>query len=275
MIRNQTVPDQSHRTRAPRLARARVFLTLGAIMLCGIAYTAGRGTVARSGNAGGDPAPNADWPGYNKSYDGQRYSTLRQINTTNVARLRPVCEVVMGEGGPFQAGPVVIGNTMFVTTSMTTVAMDATTCAVRWRHVDTTSSQDPIPVNRGVAYLDGRLFRGMPGARLAAFDAQSGRVLWDLKVGNRNNGEYVSSAPIARHGMVYVGLAGGDNGIRGRVMGYDAATGREKWRFNTIPMGAERGAETWNIPASAKDGGGGTWTTYTLPESIAEDGSWG
>ena len=72
---------------------------------------------------------------------------------------------------------------MFLTTARTTVSMDATTCAVHWRQVDASEQQDPMAVNRGVAYLDGRLYRGMPGARLAALDAASGKVLWDVKVG--------------------------------------------------------------------------------------------
>jgi alcohol dehydrogenase (cytochrome c) len=110
----------------------------------------------------------------------------------------------------------------------------------------------------------------MPGARLAALDAETGRVLWDVKVGNLEVGEFVSSAPTAWRGTAYVGLAGGDWGIRGRVMGFDAATGKEKWRFYTIPMGAERGAETWHIPATAKRGGGGMWTSYTLDTLAGE-----
>jgi len=111
------------------------------------------------------------WAGYNKGYDGQRFAALDQINTTNASQLKPLCELIMGEGGAFQTGPVVIGDTMFLTTPRTTVSMNATTCAVNWRQVDPSEQQDPWSVNRGVAYLDGRLYRGMPGARLAALDA--------------------------------------------------------------------------------------------------------
>jgi alcohol dehydrogenase (cytochrome c) len=211
-----------------------------------------------------------DWPGYNNGPDGQRFAALDQINTRNVAQLKKVCELRMGEEGAFQAGPVVIGGTMFLTTAHTTVAMNATTCSVLWRHVDASGVQDPISVNRGVAWLDGRLFRGMPGARLAAFDAKTGKVLWDVKVGNLSVGEFISSAPIAWRGTVFAGLAGGDWGIRGRVMGFDAATGKEKWRFYTVPMGSERGAETWHIPATAERGGGAQWTSYTLDPETGE-----
>jgi alcohol dehydrogenase (cytochrome c) len=213
---------------------------------------------------------NVDWPAYNNTYDGQRFSTLGQINTQNVSNLKQVCELRLGEEGPFQTGPVVVGGTMFLTTAHTTVAMDATTCAVRWRHVDASGQQDPISVNRGVAYLDGRLFRGMPGARLASFNAETGEKVWDVKVGDVAVGEFLSSAPIARRGRVFVGLAGGDWGIRGRVMAFDAVTGEQRWRFYTIPLGPERGAETWHIPETAERGGGAMWTSYTLDPSSDE-----
>jgi len=215
-------------------------------------------------------AANVGWAGYNNGYDGQRFAAFDQINTTNASRLRLVCELIMGEGGTFQTGPVVIGDTMFLTTARTTVSMNATTCAVNWRQIDASEQQDPVPVNRGVAYLDGRLYRGMPGARLAALDAASGQVLWDVKVGDVSVGEFVSSAPVAWDGMVFVGLAGSDWGIRGRAMGFDAATGREMWRFYTIPMGSEVGAETWPTPESAQRGGGGMWTSYTLDPQAGE-----
>lgn len=206
----------------------------------------------------------AEWPSYNNTTDGERYSPLDQINTGNVSQLKRVCEVQLGEEGPFQTGPVVIGDRMFLTTAHTTTAINATNCFVYWRHADTSNVNDPISVNRGVAYLDGRIYRGMPGTRLAAFDAASGKVLWDVKVGEPALSEFVSSAPVAWNGLVFVGLAGGDWGIRGRVMGFDAATGKEVWRFYTVPMGSERGAETWHIPATAERGGGAMWTTYSL-----------
>ena len=76
--------------------------------------------------------------------------------------------------------------------------------------------------------------------------------------------EEFTAAPIAWNGLVFIGPAGGDFGIRGRVAAFDAQTGREVWRFHTIPEGGEAGAETWTLPATVKHGGGGTWTSYTL-----------
>jgi alcohol dehydrogenase (cytochrome c) len=225
---------------------------------------------ACTGNKSRSSRQTAEWTGYNNTHDGQRFAALDQINTGNVSQLKEVCELKLGEDGPFQSGPVVVGDRMFVTTAHTTVAMSATNCFVYWRQVDTSGRNDPISVNRGVAYLDGRVFRGMPGARLAAFEASSGKLVWDVKVGEPSVSEFLSSAPITWNGMVIIGLAGGDWGIRGRVMAFDAASGREMWRFYTVPMGSEPGAETWHIPKTAERGGGAMWTTYTLDTMAGE-----
>lgn len=206
----------------------------------------------------------ADWPAYNGSFDGRRFSPLDQINTSNVANLQTVCKVRLGENGTMQAGPVVIGRTLYVTTAHTTVAIDAATCAVRWRRVCPLTHKDVFPVNRGVAYLDGRVFRGTGDGRLLSLSADSGTVLWNVQAGDPAAGEFLSSAPIAWNGKVYIGVAGSDWGVRGHMMAFDANTGKELWRFWTIPMGSEQGADTWKNAESAKHGGGGTWTSYAL-----------
>ncbi len=222
--------------------------------------------------APGSEATLADdgWPSYNRTLDGQRYSPLNQITTQNVTQLKPACEFVVGEEGGFQTGPVVIGDTMFLTTAHTTVAMNATNCSLIWRRIDPAAENDPFPINRGVAYLDGRVYRGLSGGRLGAFHSTNGELVWSSKIANGSVGEFLSSAPIASNGMVFIGLAGGDWGVRGAMMAYDAATGRELWKFYTIPMGTERGADTWKIPETAARGGGAMWTSYTLDTQTGE-----
>lgn len=221
----------------------------------------------------------ADWPTYNNGYDSQRYSPLDQINTANVGRLRRVCDLTLGENASFQTGPLVIGNVMYLTTPHTTVAMDAATCKVLWRNVapavapksKMAGQAAAILANRGVAYLDGRLFRGMPDGSLAAFNAKSGNILWQVPAGDPQKAEYITSAPIAWHNMVFAGMAIGDfQTLRGRVRAWDAATGQLMWQFHTIPMGNEPGAGTWIPPSSAQAGGGGQWTSYTLDTKRGE-----
>ena len=235
-----------------------------------IGAMAGVATLSGCDDPAAEGKGNTGWAMYNMGYDGVRSSPLTQITVKNVATLRPVCRVKLGEEGTLQAGPVAVGETLFVTTAHSTAALNATTCRPIWRFVDPPTKLDVNPVNRGVAYLDGRVFRGTPDARLVALSSDSGQVLWNIKVGDPSLGAFTSSAPIAWHGMVYIGLAGGDWGIRGRVMAFDAETGKEKWRFWTIPMGKERGAETWHIPETAQHGGGAMWTSYTLDTTTGE-----
>ncbi|MDQ6924797.1 MAG: PQQ-binding-like beta-propeller repeat protein, partial [Candidatus Eremiobacteraeota bacterium] len=228
------------------------------------------GTATRTTRAPVARAPDAGWASYNGTLDGERFAAPAQLTPQNVAGLKPVCQVRLGEKGPLQSGPLVVGDTLFVTTGHTTVAVNAATCALLWRQTHPPKSPDVYPVNRGAAYLAGRLFRGTPDGRLLALDARTGQVLWDVPVGDPHLGGFTSSAPIAWHGLVFIGLAGGDWGIRGRVMGFDAATGKERWRFYTVPMGKEPGARSWHRPATAARGGGATWTSYTLDTAAAE-----
>src|SRR3989441_13327635 len=236
-------------------------MLVGAVVCSGCASSSQRDAKivnlgAKSGNVG--------WAMYNMSYDGVRSSPLSEINVGNVQNLRPLCRVKLGEGGTLHASPVVVGDTLFITTAHSTAALDATTCKLIWRFVDPPAKADVWAVNRGVAYLGGRVFRGTPDGRLVALRSDSGRVLWNVKVGDPAVGEFLSSAPIAWRGTVFIGLAGGGSGTRGRVTAFDAPSGAEKWRFWTVPMGREPGAETWHIPETAARGGGGMWSSYPV-----------
>ena len=211
-----------------------------------------------------------DWPGYNLTLDGHRYSSLEQIDTRNVATLQEQCRSVLEPGVPFQGGMVVIEGVLYATTTHLTVALDAATCKPRWRHQYTPEDDEVSPPNRGVAVLNGRVYRGTADGRLLALDAATGKLLWKNVVGNARLGEFLSSAPLAWQGVVFAGIAGGDRGIRGRIMAFDAITGRELWRFNTIPMGTETGAESWERPDTARTGGGGTWSSYSLDVTTSE-----
>ena len=211
-----------------------------------------------------------NWPSYNGTVNGQRYSSLDQINTQNVASLKEVCRLKVDDSGTFQAGLIQIDGTLYMTNSYDTLAVDATNCALRWRNVYKPEQEDVFKINRGVAFANGKLFRGTPDARLLAIDATSGKTLWKQQVGDPTLGEFFSSVPAVWQGLLIMGSAGSDWGIRGRIMAYEQDTGREVWRFYTIPRGDEPGAETWKDHSSARYGGGGSWTTYTLDMASGE-----
>jgi len=226
--------------------------------------------------AGNPPAPapqeSSVWAMYNKDYDGRRYSSLRELNADSARYLREVCRVQVQPLGALQAGPVLVDGKIFVTAENRTMAIDARDCRVHWTNDYVPEQPQAVTTNRGVAVADGRLFRGTGDARLVALDAATGKMIWKDVVGNPDTGECISGAPLAWNGLVIVGIAGSDLGVRGRIMAFDAATGREVWRFNTIPRGNEPGAETWKIPEGVKHGGGGggTWSSFALDPATAE-----
>jgi alcohol dehydrogenase (cytochrome c) len=216
------------------------------------------------------PTPGAQWPSFNNRLDGQRFSPLKEITPANASRLHEVCRV--GVDGPvtFEAGLLVDHGVIYTDTARETVAIDATTCQVRWRFTYVPDGDRAGGSNRGVALMDGRLFRGTGDARLLALDAATGKLLWKDVIGTPRLGEGAQGVPLAANGIVYLGISGSESGIRGRVMAFDAQSGRELWRFNTIPMGAERGATTWKSAQTARTGGGGVWGAMSLDVSTGE-----
>ena len=219
-----------------------------------------------------DTPAGAEWPSYNKNLEGDRYSPLSQINTVNADQLAEVCRLKVADTGSFQAGLVVIDNVMYATTATDTLALDPATCALIWRHHHQRDEAAPFPLNRGVAFYAGRLFRGTDDGQVIALDARTGTQIWANKVGKPAKGELVSGAPLAWNGLVIVGTAASEFGLRGRVIAYDAMTGREVWRFHTVPAPGEPNAETWRntVWNDTGGGGGGTWSHFALDAATGE-----
>ena len=211
-----------------------------------------------------------DWPMYNKDFLGQRFTPLREINAKNVGSLKEVCRIKLAELTSFHNGPVLIDGVMYVTTARDTVALNPTNCNLLWKSVWEPEDKMAPTTNRGVAYMDGKLFRGTNDGRIIALNAKTGKQLWKVVAADPKFAYYMSAAPIAWNGLVFMGTAGSDAGIRGRMMAYDAATGREVWKFNTIPMAGEVGHDSWKNGVSAETGGGGMWTSFTLDVKTGE-----
>ncbi len=211
----------------------------------------------------------ADWTSYNNGYSGHRFSALSQITPANAHALHKVCSRELGELGPFQASPVVVEGTLFVTTAHETVALNAATCAVVWLDKHKKEGPEPWNTNRGVAVAGDRVIRGHQDGHLVAYDRKTGKVLWDVAVTSGKSGEFLAAAPLVWNDTVFMGAAGSDWGIKGRMMAFDLATGKKKWTFTTIASGADPHANSWTVK-SAVTGGGGTWTTYTLDPETGE-----
>lgn len=206
-------------------------------------------------------AAGPNWLMYNRDYAGQRFSPLAQITTRNVANLRPVCLYQLGEATSFHASPVVYKGRLYITLPHSTFAIDAKTCHKIWQTDFTPEGNEGWAVNRGVAIYHGKLFRGTGDGRLMALDAATGALLWQLRVVDSGEGGFVSLAPIAADGMVFVGEAGADWGSNSHIHAFDTETGQHRWTFNVIPRGNEPGAETW--ANGSETGGGSVWSSMS------------
>ena len=217
-----------------------------------------------------DGPPATDWLTYNNGLKSQRFSHLEQINRDNISQLGEVCRVQIDGPASFHAGLVVDDGVIYTATARETVALDARSCELIWKSDYQPDEQNCGGSNRGVALHNGRVFRGTCDGRLIALDAASGELLWKNVIADPALGESTSAVPLAWQNLVFMGIAGSELGIRGRVMAYDASTGQEQWRFHTIPMGDEAGADTWERPESAKTGGGGVWGAMSLDVTTGE-----
>jgi alcohol dehydrogenase (cytochrome c) len=208
----------------------------------------------------------ANWLTYAGGYKSQRYSQLNQINRQNVTQLKPAWVYQIRAGGVIETSPLVVDGVMYMTEPPSTVtALDVRTGRPLWRW-SPKIPDDVIVIggprtNRGVAVLGDSVFVGSITGHLAALDAKSGALRWDVVVDDNKLGYYLTLAPLAIDGNVIVGVSGADAGIRGFIDAYDAQTGQRRWRRHTIPAPGEPGSDSWGGKDSWKNGGGSTWLT--------------
>jgi PQQ-dependent dehydrogenase (methanol/ethanol family) len=182
------------------------------------------------------------WSMYGHSYDNQRYSRLRQINTSNAKSLQVAWVFQTGVVGPFETTPVVIGDRMYITTANSHVfALDARNGKMLWHYQPKLGMTIFCcgNVNRGVAVSGGKVFVGQLDGKLVALNQDTGSVVWSIQAGDNAAGYSLTMAPLIYKDMVIVGGAGGEYGIRGSVTAYSASDGSQRWRFYTVGPGWE------------------------------------
>ncbi len=207
-----------------------------------------------------------NWLTHSGNYNSQRYSTLSQITPENVKNMELQWIFQARSLEKFEATPIVVDGIMYtVEAPNNIVALDAATGRVFWTFTYT-PVENARPccgrVNRGVAILGDTLFMATIDARLIAVDAKNGKQLWNVAVAKPESGYAMTLAPLVVKDKVIVGTAGGEFGIRGFIAGYDAKTGKESWRFYTIPGPSEAGHETWPANSNSwEHGGASVWVT--------------
>ena len=205
-----------------------------------------------------------NWLTYGGTLSSQRYSTLTQINASNVTKLESKWVLQDQVFGAWQSNPIVVDGVMYITERPNDVmAVDAKTGKVYWVYRWTPSPDARVCCganNRGVAILGDTLYMGTLDAHLIAIDAKNGHPIWNVALADVKLAYSITMAPLIIKDKVVVGLGGGEFGIRGFVAAYDAKTGKQAWRFNAIPEVGEPGHESWEGD-TWQHGGGSVWVT--------------
>ncbi len=230
----------------------------------------------------------AEWVMPTGDYANTRYSSLSQINKSNVGKLQTAWTFSTGVLRGHEGGPLVIGNTMYINTPFPNIvfALDLNDDGrIIWKY-EPKQDPDTIPVmccdtvNRGVAYADGKIFQYQADATLVALDAKTGKKVWSASNGDPKKGATGTSAPMIVKDKVIVGISGGEFGVQGHITAYDIKTGKRVWRGYSVgpdsetlmdpkktthlgkPVGKDSGTATWKGD-QWKIGGGTTWGWYS------------
>jgi alcohol dehydrogenase (cytochrome c) len=212
-----------------------------------------------------------DWPSYNGDPSGNRYSKLEQINKGSVARLRPEWIFPMANAPQVENTPVVVEGVMYVSNANECYALDAGSGRMIWHfqrpRTKGVAGNAAIGFNRGVATAGDLIFMLTDNAHMLALNRYTGEVAWETEMADWHQNYNGTSAPLAVNNLVVTGTAGGDEGARGFVAAYDQASGKEVWRFWTVPKQGEPGSETWK-GNSLEHPSGATWMTGTYDPQL-------
>jgi len=212
-----------------------------------------------------------DWPGYHGQTTGGRYSTLDRITPKNAATLAPKWMFSLPNTSNLQVTPVVVDGVMYVTSANECYALDAGSGRQIWRY-QRPRTKGLIGVaaggaNRGVTVAGDRVFMVTDHAHLIALNRFTGALVWDTEMADWHQNYYGTGAPLIVGTLVVSGISGGDEGVRGFLSAHEQSTGKEVWRFWTVPRRGEPLSETWR--GSAIDHPGGTtWMTGAYDQSL-------
>jgi alcohol dehydrogenase (cytochrome c) len=207
-----------------------------------------------------------EWAIAGHDYANTRFSPLKQINSENASKLSLAYSFSLGSLRSNESSPIVIGNTLYVSTSWGpkyVYALDAATGARKWTYEpeipDDVLQYACCDVNsRGVTFADGKIFVGRLDGKLTALDAATGKALWTADVVDYKQGSVITSPPLVVRDKVITGFGGGEYGVRGSLQAFDLNTGKQVWKTYTVPAPGEPGSETWKGDTGLR-GGGAAW----------------
>jgi len=218
----------------------------------------------------------ADTPGdvttYGMGWSQQRHSALKQINAENAGKLQPVWNLSLDNSANASSQPLVIDGTMYVATHTHTIAIDPVSGRQKWK----TQVELPADIggylccgiqSRGMAALDGVLYRTTIDAHVLALSMADGKTVWKQKAADYKDGYSMTHAPLIAGGVLITGISGGEYGSRGFLDGWDLKTGAKKWHRWTTAAPGEPGGDTWKGEAY-KTGGAPTWLTGTYDPEL-------
>jgi PQQ-dependent dehydrogenase (methanol/ethanol family) len=231
------------------------------------------------------PADDGQWAMVAKDPQNTRFSGLRQIDTSNVATLQVAWSFETGIPHGHEAAPLVIGDTLYLVTpypnNLYALDLRKAGAPVKWVYkAEPAAAAQGVAccdvVNRGAAYANGKIFFNTLDVHTVAVDAASGQLVWKRKLGEINQGESMTMAPLVVGTRVLVGNSGGEFGVRGWLTALDAESGATLWRaYSTGPdqevligagfrpyysqdRGSDLGVSSWP-PGRWQTGGGTVW----------------
>jgi quinohemoprotein ethanol dehydrogenase len=234
---------------------------------------------ARGNTLFANDADGSNWAAYSRTFDEQRHSPLLQVNAGNIERLGLAWSLELPEMWNVATAPLAIDGVIYFAAGHSVIhAVDGASGKLLWRYDPEVARVGGRKLrmawgSRGLAYWDGTLYAGTQDGRLIAVNANSGELLFSVLTTEPDDVRYITGAPRVFNGKVVIGHGGADFGpVRGYVTAYDASTGRQLWRFHTVPGDPARGfenaamamaARTWNGEWWKHGGGGTVWNAMT------------
>jgi quinohemoprotein ethanol dehydrogenase len=228
--------------------------------------------------------PDTHWKSHGGTPDESGFAPLTSIDRRNVGTLGLAWSLDLPGEVSLEATPLEVDGVLYFSGSYAAVyAVDVATGKQLWKYDPQTWKYKPhkmhfsFGVNRGVAYADGRVFVAALDGRLIALDAKTGQELWAVDTVPASSLNIITGAPRTFNGKVIVGNGGADFGARGFVTAYDAATGKQVWRFFTVPgtpeenkgdPAMERAAATWSGEYWKTGTGGTVWNGITFDPEL-------